>query len=246
MAAQKSFRCGSPLSSTAKTEVRPTESCLRDCRGGDGMWYQHSPVGRGGGGKLRPRKSQRTKTKCGVLTCRVLLGHGPSVEHCSVPGDGPHLVGSADGDGLEGLVGAHVQPGAALERHNTVGKGGFWEGARVAPKLSAAPHRGVLGTGSQATQHIPLLADGPDGDLLHLALGQAGHQGDVTQTEGRYLPPRASHGDLALPVGGNTPCVDIDPGTEPRGCVCPVTSSSFCVSQSPSWFCVRGKFCWTK
>lgn len=32
------------LSSTAKTEVRPTDSCLRVCRGGDGMWYQHSPV----------------------------------------------------------------------------------------------------------------------------------------------------------------------------------------------------------
>lgn len=45
MAAHKRFRCGSPLSSTAKTEVRPTESCLRDCRGGDGMWYQHSPAG---------------------------------------------------------------------------------------------------------------------------------------------------------------------------------------------------------
>lgn len=171
------------------------------------------------------------------------MGHGPSVEHCSVPGDGPHLVGSADGDGLEGLVGAHVQPGAALEHHNIVGKGGFWEGARVAPKLSAGPHRGVLETRSQATQHIPLFADGPDGDLLHLALGQARHQGDVTQTEGRYLPPRASQCDLTLPVGGNTPYVDIDPGTEPRGCVCPVTSSIFCVSQSPSWFCVRGKFC---
>lgn len=40
------------LSSTAKTDVRPTESCRRVCRRGDGMWYQHSPVGgekRGGG-----------------------------------------------------------------------------------------------------------------------------------------------------------------------------------------------------
>lgn len=50
-----------------------------------------------------------------VLTCGVLLGDGASVEHGSILGDGPHLVGSTDGDGLEGLVGAHVQPGAALE-----------------------------------------------------------------------------------------------------------------------------------
>lgn len=47
-------------------------------------------------------------------TCRVLWRDGPSVEHLPVPGDGPHLVGSSDGDGLEGLVGAHVEPGAAL------------------------------------------------------------------------------------------------------------------------------------
>lgn len=47
-------------------------------------------------------------------TCRVLRGHGSSVEDGSVLGDGPHLVGSTDGDGLEGLVGADVQPGAAL------------------------------------------------------------------------------------------------------------------------------------
>lgn len=51
-----------------------------------------------------------------ALTCRVLWRDGPSVEHLPVPGDGPHLVGSADGDGLEGLVGAHVEPGAALPR----------------------------------------------------------------------------------------------------------------------------------
>lgn len=44
----------------------------------------------------------------------VLRGHGAPVEHLSVLGDGPHLVGAADGDGLEGLVRAHVQPGAAL------------------------------------------------------------------------------------------------------------------------------------
>lgn len=47
-------------------------------------------------------------------TCWVLWGNGSSVEHCPVLGDGPHLIGSADGDGLEGLVGAHMEPGAAL------------------------------------------------------------------------------------------------------------------------------------
>lgn len=47
-------------------------------------------------------------------TCWVLRRDGPSVEHLAVPGDGPHLVGSSDRDGLEGLVGAHVEPGAAL------------------------------------------------------------------------------------------------------------------------------------
>lgn len=51
-----------------------------------------------------------------ALTCWVLWRDGPSVEHLPVPGDGPHLVGSADGDGLEGLVGAHVEPGASLPR----------------------------------------------------------------------------------------------------------------------------------
>lgn len=33
------------FSSTVKTDVRPTDSCLSVCLGGEGMWYQHSPVG---------------------------------------------------------------------------------------------------------------------------------------------------------------------------------------------------------
>lgn len=65
------------------------------------------------------------------------------------------------------------------------------------------PHRGVLGTHSQATQHVPLFADGPEGDLLHLALGQARHQGDVAQVEGRHLLPRAPQCDPTLPVRTN-------------------------------------------
>lgn len=47
-------------------------------------------------------------------TCRVLRGDRPSVEHSSVLCDGPHLVCSADRDGLKRLVGADVQPGASL------------------------------------------------------------------------------------------------------------------------------------
>lgn len=49
-----------------------------------------------------------------VLTCGVLCGHGSPVECGTVAGDGPHLVNGPDGNGLEGLVGAHVQPGRAL------------------------------------------------------------------------------------------------------------------------------------
>lgn len=86
------------------------------------MWYQHSPVVKGGLGGVNYNPNAREQKCSGdklvlfsILTCRVLLGNGPSVEHRSVPGDGPHLTGSTDGDGLEGLVGAHVQPGAALE-----------------------------------------------------------------------------------------------------------------------------------
>lgn len=133
------------------------------------------------------------------LTCRVLLGDGAAVEHRPILGDGPHLIGSTDGDGLEGLVCAHVQPGAALEdqrrRFNTACR---WRRTQS----DALPHRGVLGTHSQAAQHIALLADGPDGDLLHLALGQTRHQGDVAQTEGGHLLPRAPQRDLTLPVCG--------------------------------------------
>lgn len=131
------------------------------------------------------------------LTCRVLLGNGASVEHRSILRDGPHLIGSPNGDGLEGLVCAHVQPGAALEDQRLL----LHTACRPwRAESGARPHRGVLGTHSQPTQHIPLLADGPDGDLLHLALGQTRHQRDVTQTEGRHLQPRASQRDLTLPA----------------------------------------------
>lgn len=62
-------------------------------------------------------------------------------------------------------------------------------------------HRRVVGADAQAAQHVALVADRPDGDLLHPALGQAGHQRDVTQGDGRDLQPGASHGDLATPAG---------------------------------------------
>lgn len=53
---------------------------------------------------------------------------------------------------------------------------------------------------SQTTQHISLVTEGPDRDLLHHALGQAWHQGDVTQRDGWHLLPRTSQCDLTLPV----------------------------------------------
>lgn len=70
-------------------------------------------------------------------TCRILWRDGPSVEHLPVPGDSPHLVGPSDGDGLEGLVGAHVEPGAALRTTVSV-----LDGIRV--KLSSVILRAPL------------------------------------------------------------------------------------------------------
>lgn len=50
-----------------------------------------------------------------ALTSRLGRGHGTTVEGGTVPGHGPHLVAAPDGDGGEGLVGAHMQPGGALQ-----------------------------------------------------------------------------------------------------------------------------------
>lgn len=63
-------------------------------------------------------------------------------------------------------------------------------------------HRRVLGADTQTTQDISLVAEGPDGHLLHPALGQARHQRDVSQRDGRDLLPRTSQRDLTLPVRG--------------------------------------------
>lgn len=62
------------------------------------------------------------------------------------------------------------------------------------------PHRRVLGADSQPTQDIPLVTEGPEGDMLHLALGQTWHQRDVTQWDGWDLLPRTSQCDLTLPA----------------------------------------------
>lgn len=51
-----------------------------------------------------------------VLTVGPGGGHGAAVEGGAVPRHGPHLVAGADGDGGEGLVGAHVHPAEALRR----------------------------------------------------------------------------------------------------------------------------------
>lgn len=69
---------------------------------------------------------------------------------------------------------------------------------RILPEIFT--HRRVLGAGTQPTQDISLITEGPDGDLLHLALGQTWHQRDVTQGDGWDLLPRTSQCDLTLPV----------------------------------------------
>lgn len=62
------------------------------------------------------------------------------------------------------------------------------------------PHRRVFGADSQPTQDISLVTQGPHRDMLHLALSQTRHQRDVTQWDGWYLLPWASHCDLTLPA----------------------------------------------
>ena len=64
------------------------------------------------GGLARDRNTPPTPER--GPTCRVLGRHGAPVENGAVPGDGPNLVGAADGNGLEGLVRPDVQPGSAL------------------------------------------------------------------------------------------------------------------------------------
>lgn len=61
------------------------------------------------------------------------------------------------------------------------------------------PYSGVVSRRAQATQDVSPLADGPQGDLLHAALGQARQDGDVTQRDGRDLHPGAGQLDFALP-----------------------------------------------
>lgn len=65
---------------------------------------RHSLVAPGGG----PRGGV-------ALTGRLGGGHRAPVEGRAVPRHGPHLVAGPDGNGGEGLVGAHVQPGGALK-----------------------------------------------------------------------------------------------------------------------------------
>lgn len=62
------------------------------------------------------------------------------------------------------------------------------------------PHGRVISCYPQTTQHIPLLTDGPQRNLLHAALSQTREDGDVTQRDGRNILPRSSESDLTLPV----------------------------------------------
>lgn len=83
-----------------------------------------------------------------ALTSRLGRGHGATVEGGTVPGHGPHLVAAPDGDGGEGLVGAHMQPGGALQAGRRDTQGGR------APPLS--PTR-VPGAGGSSRQPHPQL-----------------------------------------------------------------------------------------
>lgn len=62
------------------------------------------------------------------------------------------------------------------------------------------PHGRVISCDPQTTQHIPLLTDGPQRNLLHAALTQTWQDGDVTQGDWRNFLPRSSESDLTLPV----------------------------------------------
>lgn len=49
-----------------------------------------------------------------ILTCRSLGRYRTSVKGRTILGDGPHLTGRTDGDGLESLVSSYVEPGGSL------------------------------------------------------------------------------------------------------------------------------------
>lgn len=62
------------------------------------------------------RKGKRGKRAGGqgTLTSRLGGGHSSPVEGGAIPGYSPHLAAGANGDGDEGLVRAHMQPGGTL------------------------------------------------------------------------------------------------------------------------------------
>lgn len=62
------------------------------------------------------------------------------------------------------------------------------------------PYSRVFSGHPQSAQHVSSLTDGPEGHLLHAALGQAGEDGDVTQGNRRDCLPWASQLYSALPV----------------------------------------------
>lgn len=53
------------------------------------------------------------------LTCWALWRDRPPVKGRTVPGDGPNLAGSPDRDGLERLVGSHMEPRGSLRDQNS-------------------------------------------------------------------------------------------------------------------------------
>lgn len=62
------------------------------------------------------------------------------------------------------------------------------------------PYGRVVSGHTQSTQDVSSLTDGPEGNLLHAALGQAGQDGDVTQWNGRDFLPGTSQLYSTLPA----------------------------------------------
>lgn len=54
------------------------------------------------------------------LTCWTLWRDRSPVKGRTIPGNGPNLSDSPDGDGLEGLVGSNVEPWGSLETSKTM------------------------------------------------------------------------------------------------------------------------------
>lgn len=63
------------------------------------------------------RHGSGAKDKEQVLTCRFVWRHWTPVEGRTISSNSPHLVKCSNGDGNEGLICSHMQPGCSLTNH---------------------------------------------------------------------------------------------------------------------------------